>query len=249
MSKTNKKFVDAYGQYVWGYLNGERKPEIIERDDNYISIGKRFSGDLYFSEYPKWSPLDKKGIKHAKGKVLDIGCGAGRHSLYLQGKGFDVTGIDNSPLAIEVCKKRGLKKALVLPIEKIDNLKPNKFDTIVMLGHNFGLFGNLKKAKTLLKKMKTITSEEAIIIANINDPYKTDNPLHLKYQRTNIKKGRMGGQLRIRVRYDNIIGPWFDYLFVSIDEMKKILEGTGWIIDKMIEMKDNPSYTAIIKKI
>ena len=59
----------------------------------------------YFAEFKDWPKIQKQAIKFAKGKVLDIGAGAGRVSLYLQKQGFDVTAIDNSPLAIKVCKK------------------------------------------------------------------------------------------------------------------------------------------------
>ncbi|NQT82293.1 class I SAM-dependent methyltransferase, partial [bacterium] len=79
-------------------------------------------------------------MRLARGKVLDIGCGAGRNSLYLQQKGLDVLGIDLSPLAIMVCQLRGFKKARVMSITEVDS-RLGTFDTIVMYGNNFGLFG------------------------------------------------------------------------------------------------------------
>lgn len=137
---SRKKFVDGYGEQLWSYFKtGEPKSEIIERDDGFISLGK-FGGGLYFSEYKNWAKIEKEAMKYVKGKVLDIGCGAGRHSLYLQGKGFDVTGIDNSPLAVKVTRLRGLKKSKVMSIKEIGQFKPNSFDTVIMMGNNFGLF-------------------------------------------------------------------------------------------------------------
>jgi 2-polyprenyl-3-methyl-5-hydroxy-6-metoxy-1,4-benzoquinol methylase len=90
----------------------------VERDDGYFS-GSR-GAQLYFSEYKDWPPYEKEAMKHAKGRVLDIGCGAGRHALYLQKKGFDVLGIDNSSLAIKTCKLRGLRKAKIMSIAQIN---------------------------------------------------------------------------------------------------------------------------------
>lgn len=81
-------------------------------------------------------------------------------------------------MAIEVCKKRGVKQAKILPIEHIGKFKANSFDTIVMLGNNFGLFGNYKKAKNLLKKFYKITSKDALIIVETVDPYKAEDPIH-----------------------------------------------------------------------
>jgi len=236
---------DAYGQEVLAYLNKENSYEIVERDDGFIDFSS--GAPSYFAELKDWPKTHKKAIKYARGKILDIGAGAGRVALYLQSKCFDVTAIDNSPLAIQVCKKRGVKNAKVISIDKIEKLKPKKFDTIVMFGNNFGLFEGFKKAKILLKKMYKLTSENAIIIAESNDPYKTNNKNHLDYQKFNRKRGRMSGQLKIRVRFKKYIGEWFDYLLVSQKEMKDIVKNTGWKIIKTIN-SDKSSYIAIIGK-
>ena len=185
-------------------------------------------------------------MKFVKGRVLDVGCGEGRHSLYLQEKGFDVLGIDNSPLAIEICKLRGLKKTEVMAIESLD-FKPNLFDTIIMLGNNFALMGNPEKAVMLLKNFSKITSATARIIAGSYDPYKTDEPAHLEYQKENREKGRMSGQIKFRVRFEKVVTDWIDWLTVSKEEMEDLLANAGWKINKLIESKD-PEYVAIIEK-
>jgi len=236
---------DAYGQEIWTYFNRRAGFEIVERDDGYFHVtsGPR----IYFSEFEEWPDHEKKAMEFVKGRVLDIGCGAGRHSLYLQKRGFDVIGIDNSPLAIKVCKLRGLKKAKVMSIDEIGEFPPHSFDTVLMLGNNFGLFGSPKKAKELLEKLYEITTSKALIIAESRDPYKTDNPAHLEYHEFNRKRGRMPGQVRIRVRFEKYVTEWFDYLLVSKDEMKEILEGTGWEIKRFID-SSNAQYIAVIQK-
>ena len=202
---------DAFGHALLAVHNGKEVNEIIERDDGFFDS---MSTGAYFSDYAVWSPIEQKAMQFVKGRVLDIGCGAGRHSLYLQGKGFDVLGIDISPLVIQVCKLRGLQKSKLVPVEDID-FRPNSFDTILMMGNNFGLFGNLEKAKRLLRRFHRMTSKDALIIASSRDPYKTDNPAHLRYHMTNKRKGRMSGQVKIRIRYEKYKGRWFDYLMVS----------------------------------
>jgi len=237
---------DAYGQEMWACYKGREVFEIVERDDGYIDTSTH-GPKIYFSEYEDWYPFEKRAVGFVKGRVLDIGCGAGRHSLYLQKKGFDVVGIDNSPLAINVCKSRGLRNAKIMSIEDID-FKQNSFDTIIMMGNNFGLFGSFKKARRLLKKFHKVTSESALIVAETLDPYKTDNPFHLEYQRINKERGRMSGQVRIRIRFQKYVGRWFDYLLVSKDEMKEILKGTGWKVKEFIDSED-AQYIAIIGKV
>lgn len=236
---------DACGQEIWAFFLGKKSLEVVERDDGliYFTTGPA----AYFAEYEDWPEIQKQAIKYAWGRVLNVGAGAGRVSLYLQKKKLDVVAIDNSPLAIKVCKKRGVKHAIILPIEQIDKFKPNSFDTVVMFGNNFGLFGSFRKAKVLLKKFYKITSPNALIIAEVNDPYKTDDPVHLAYHKLNKRRGRMPGQLRIRIRFKNYIGNWFDYLMVSKSEMKEILKDTGWRVKKFID-SDNFMYSAIIEK-
>ncbi len=236
---------DAYGQEVWAHLNGKESYEVVERDDGFIGLSS--GAHAYFAEFKDWPRHQKQGIKFAKGRVLDVGTGAGRVAFYLQKRGHKVTAIDNSPLAINVCKKRGLKDARVLPIEKIGIFKPNTFDSIVMYGNNFGLFGDPRKAKTLLKEFHRITTPDALIIAESNNPYKTDDPVHLSYHKLNQKRDRMAGQLKIRIRFRNFISDWFDYLLVSKEEMKNIIKGTGWKVRKFID-SEKFMYIAIIEK-
>jgi SAM-dependent methyltransferase len=237
---------DAQGQQLLAhYRSGEATLEIIERDDGYIATGS--TAGLYFSDFAAWPPIEQEGIEHAIGRVLDIGCGAGRHSLHLQRNGLDVTGIDSSPGAIKVCKLRGLKKAKHLPISGIGALRAGSFDTILMLGNNFGLFGGARQAARILKKVHRITSPNALIIASSANPYRIKDPDHLAYHKLNKKRGRMPGQLRLRVRFAKTIGPWFDYLLVSPDEMKNILKGTGWSVNRLL-CSDGPRYVAIIQK-
>jgi len=234
---------DAYGQQIWSFYQKKEGFELVERDDKYINLS--MGAPRYFAPYKDWPEREKKAIKFAKGKVLDIGSGAGRVSLYLQKKGLDVLGIDNSPLAVKVCKKRGVK-ARVLPIEKVDQLDQS-FNTILMFGNGFGLFGSFKKARKLFNKLFKITTSEALIIAESTDPYKTEESCHLNYHKLNKKRGRMPGQLRIRIRFKEYVGDWFDYLLVSKKEMKEILKGTGWRVKEFIDSK-NSIYFAIIEK-
>ena len=236
---------DAAGQVMWAYYHGREVIEIWERDDGFFTAAST-EPKRYFLKYKDWAPHEKRAMKFVKGTVLDIGCGAGRHSLYLQNKGFNVLGIDPSPLAVRVCKLRGVKQAQALSLEDA-TFKPGTFDTILMLGNNFGVFGSFKKTRRLLSKLHQMTSRRALIITETRDPYKTDHPGYLEYYEQNKTKNRMSGQLRGRVRFEKFVSKWFDWLMVSKDEMKEILNGTKWTVQKFID-SDDAQYVAVIKK-
>lgn len=237
---------DAYGRELLDYYNEEEDVrEIIEREDGWIGLSN--GPAQYFLAYEDWPDHQKASISYAHGRVLDVGCGAGRVCLYLQAQGLEVVGIDNSPLALEVCRLRGCKNVSLTPIEKVGP-QLGTFDTIVMFGNNFGLFGSFEKARRLLEKFHKVTRSGAVILAESNNVHKTNNPDHLAYQEWNRQRGRLPGQLHLRVRYRKYASPWFDYLIVSPKEMQKIVEGTGWKVADLFTSEETPMYAARIVK-
>src|SRR2546426_6190891 len=103
MVKTLRENQDAQGHLMDAFFNREDVCEIIQRDDGFIEASPV---STYFREYRQWPRIERDAMSYVRGRVLDIGCGAGRHSLYLQKKRLDVLGVDVSPLALKVSKRR-----------------------------------------------------------------------------------------------------------------------------------------------
>jgi hypothetical protein len=164
----------------------------------------------------------------------------------LQERGHECVGIDISPLAVKVCKERGANDARIMSITQISP-HLGQFDSIVMFGNNFGLMGGRRRAKWLLPKLHRMTTDNARIIAVSGDPYPASEPAHLQYQKLNRRRGRMGGQVRIRIRYKKYVSPWFDYLLASHEEMVDLLADTGWRVKTFID-SGAFYYAAIIEK-
>jgi SAM-dependent methyltransferase len=238
---------DAFGQEMWAFFRGGSASEIVERDDGYIDSAP--SAGSYFAEFAQWPRRQREAISNISypASVLDIGCGAGRVALYLQGRGIRVTAIDSSPLAIKLCKRRGVKNARVLPIEHIDRLRRGAFDSVVMFGNNFGLFGTPSRAQRLLKILHRVTTPAAVILAEATDPYRTKHPDHLRYQARNRSRGRMPGQVRIRIRFQSHATPWFDFLSLSPRELGVTVRGSGWKVAKLMQ-DGTHAYVGVLKK-
>lgn len=241
---------DAYGREVLAFYHGEPVYEIVEREDGLFTCSD--SPQTYFSPYEAWPEYEQQAIQLARGRVLDIGCGAGRVSLFLQEKGLSVLGVDTSPLALEVCRMRGVQNLKECSIDDLTS-GLGSFDTIVMYGNNFGLLRSWNDARQILRQLHELTAPGARILAESNDPTQTRDPLHLAYQNSNRQKGKLPGQLCIRVRYRNYVTSWFEYLIVSKAEMEAILEGTGWQVsqyfDAGLETPQASMYVAILEKI
>jgi hypothetical protein len=124
----------------------------------------------------------------------------------------------------------------LLRFEDVDN-SLGRFGTVVMYGNNCGLFARPAKAKRLLRRLRGLADR---IVATSRDPYGTDDSAHLRYQERNRQRGRLSGQLRLRSRYRDLVGPWFEYLIVSPDEMAELVDGTGWRIHRLV--RDEGSY-------
>jgi hypothetical protein len=161
--------------------------------------------------------------------------------------GGEVVAIDVSPRAVRVCRRRGVKNVSLLPVTQVSS-RLGVVDTIVLFGGNFGLLENPRRARWLLRRFYAVRSPGARILAESRNPYVAAGPVHLKYHRWNRHRGRMPGQLRLRVRCGIACTPWFDWLIVSPTEMRKLVAGTGWRIAGLVPPK-GAAYVAILEKV
>lgn len=123
---------DLFGKALLDYYNGDYSEDIITSTS--ISSEDVLPLPYLFRDFHDMPALEQKALELAYGTVIDVGCGAGNHSLYLQNKGLDVRSIDISEGAIEVCRKRGLANAHVLDIHHVTG----SYDTILMLMNGSG---------------------------------------------------------------------------------------------------------------
>ena len=156
---------DLMGRAIWDYYYQEN-PEDLQTETS-ISELDDLPVSYLFRNYKEMNALEKKALDLSFGKVLDVGAGAGSHSLYLQNKrNLDVAALDISPKSIEICKARGVKNAVCEDFLKFSN---DKFDTILLLMNGTGIFQSLKNLDQYLQKLKNLISENGQILLDSTD--------------------------------------------------------------------------------
>jgi SAM-dependent methyltransferase len=232
---------DAFGHLLTDLAAGRRVSEVVERDDGCI-----FTGDpsYYLAPFRRWWPQERRAMRFVRGRVLDVGCGAGRVSLELQRRGLDVVGIDVSPLAIQLARERGAADARVGTLDTALEAD-ERFDTILLLGNNLGLLSGEQQGRRLLRKLARLSTAKGRVLAGSYDPYDGASALAQRYQARNRDRGRMGGVERLRIRYRQYATPWYDVLFAARDEVRHLAKGSGWTVRQFID--EGAGYVAVLK--
>ncbi|MGW8330255.1 class I SAM-dependent methyltransferase [Streptomyces sp. NPDC055897] len=204
--------------------------EVVERSDGFIGVGDACE---YFAPPEQWPERERKLLTACRGRVLDVGCGAGRHLAHLQGQGHTVLGIDSSPGAVRICQEQGI----AAKTGTSQNLPcgDSAFDTILALGANLGLLGGRDASLATLREWARVAAPGAQILATGRDPYASQGEIHRAYHQANRTAGRMAGQLRIRIRSQALASPYFDYLYASLTELTELLEPSPWTLRHTIE--------------
>jgi SAM-dependent methyltransferase len=237
---------DVFGRALLDWANGGTSPEVLEREDGFTQIGA--GPDVYLSQFKDWPTAERKSIRHIRGRVMDIGCGAGRVALDLQRRGFDVVGLDTSPRALKAATLRGVNQVWTMPIEDLGS-RIETFDSLVLFGNNFGIFESPSRARRILTRLARDTKPDARIFAESTSAYFGGAPaFDRSYYQLNKTRGRSPGQLKVRYHYGPLVGPWFKWLYVSQSEMRSILIGTGWHLQRVLATHLSEPYVAILAK-
>ena len=179
---------------------------------------------VYFRAEDDMPDIEWKALQDCRGKVLDIGAGAGSHALILQQNGFDVTAMDISPLCVQVMKKRGVNNALEADIFSYNK---DSYDTLLLLMNGIGLAGTLKHLKELLLHLKTLLNTGGQILFDSSDVaylYEGDIPNQGYY-----------GELLYQYQYKKTKTDWFNWLYVDEKTLQKIATEAGYKMEVLLE--------------
>ena len=233
-------FADALAQF---YKTGKAELR-IERDDGYHD-----TEDLgwYLTIFRQFPPFEKQALKLARGRVLDAGCAAGRHSLYLQNRGLAVTAIDVSQRMVQLALERGVKDVRVADVCRRLPFRVGEFDTVILFGNNLGLGGTVSRFRRMLRELHRITAPKGRILATTRQPSAT-NPVHRVYQYRNLTLGRAVGQVRVRLVFNDRRGPWFNLLLLAPTDLLQIAAKENWKLTHVISTNLEQGYAAVLEK-
>ena len=195
-----------------------------------------------FRSYEDMPEIERKAIDMAKGRILDVGAGAGCHSLVLQERGMDVTAIDISPLSVETMKEREVKKVIEQDFFTLEG----QYDTILMLMNGIGIVGTLERMPEFFRQLDKILAPEGQLLCDSSDISYVfedeegliDIPNEMDYY----------GEHSFWMQYKNTIGEPFDWLYIDEDTLKEKARRYGYTAEVMAEGEHYDYLARITKK-
>lgn len=212
---------DILGTALLDFHNGNYTEDIV----TYSSLDEEDALPLpyLFRDHDQMPALEQKAITLCQGTVLDIGCGAGNHSLYLQNQGFNVTALDQSAGAITVCKARGI---FDYQLGDILDIELGSFDTLLLLMNGIGIAGELKNIDVFLKRLKSLLNTGGQILLDSSDiiyMFETDEdgghwiPDNILYY----------GEVRFTMTYKNLKSNEFPWLYLDFNTLQRAADFNG----------------------
>ena len=194
-----------------------------------------------FRRYEDMPLIERKALDMAKGKMLDVGAGAGCHSLVLQQRGVDVTAIDISPLSAATMSERGVRNVREQDFFALEG----KYDTILMLMNGIGIVGTLERMPEFFRHLDNILAPGGQVLCDSSDisyVFEDEDGI-IEYPDT------VGyyGELSFRMQYKDTIGEPFDWLYIDADTLKVQAARNGYNAEVVAE-GEHYDYLARITK-
>lgn len=232
-----KPAVDPIGQAVFSYF--------YQHDNVPITVAstmvedEQLPPDYFFRSYSDMPLLERIALKQASGKILDVGAGAGCHSLYLQKQKKIVTALEVSELCCKVMTDQGIQRVVNSDILSFSG---HQFDTILLMMNGIGIAGTIKGLKHYLNHLKTLLNKGGKILLDSSDLiylYEQEDGSFL----VDINAGSYYGEINYALRYKDIVGVPFNWLFADHVILTEIAEQCGFKT-KLIEYGPHYDYLA-----
>jgi len=226
---------DIFGIAIRSFYEDNDKTPITvhspDFDDDIIPV------EYLFREFEEMPVVEQTALKNCHGKVLDVGCGAGSHALYLQkDPELEVFALDTSSGSIEIARKRGVKNTLN---QDFFNLNGEKFDTILMLMNGSGIIGKLENMKNFFMHSKSLLNEGGKIIMDSSD-------LIYLFEDEIEDNEKYYGEFEFSLSYNHLKSGSFDWLYIDPALLTQHANSNGFNC-KILKLGKNYDYLAMLE--
>jgi SAM-dependent methyltransferase len=209
-----------HGFALRDFFQGDALARVIVRDET--GEEETVPVQVFFREPASFSALEEAALDLCRGRVLDVGAGAGCHSLVLQQRGLSVCAIDIAPEAVDVMRVRGVKDA---HCSDLFAFQAEPFDTLLMLMNGVGIVGTLAGFRCFLRKVPRLLQPGGQILLDSYDPGWSEGS---DAAVTAAGPGEYVGEMRFQLEYQGTRGPFYDWLFVDLPTLRAHAETEGW---------------------
>ena len=231
---------DPMGQAIYDYWKTGRAGKIRVFSPMYDE--DEMPVETLFRGYDQMPAIEKRAVDMAKGRTLDVGAGAGCHSLVLQERGIDVTAIDISPLSAETMRGRGIRKVLEQDFYTLED----QYDTILLLMNGAGIAGTVERLPVLFGQLDRILAPGGQVLCDSSDLcyiYEDEDGV---IDLTDVEG--YYGELTYQLRYEDIVGEPFPWVYVDAETLREKAEENGFGMEVVMQ-GDHYDYLARLTRV
>jgi SAM-dependent methyltransferase len=236
---------DPFADALESYQRKGRGSYRYTREDGWSELEDVW---WYFTRYRDFPAIEKQALRFARGRVLDVGCGAGRHSLNLQRKGMEVTAFDVSPRVATISRGRGVCEVCAASACGDLPFASAQFDTVLLLGNNLGVCGDIRTTVRLLHELGRVTSASGRVLATSRAPMmRTEKDL--AYWNKQLSGGQPFGVVRFRLTYRGRHPRWVQIFLIAPTELLPMADECGWAVKHLFgDSMGQDGFAAVLEK-
>jgi SAM-dependent methyltransferase len=228
---------EPHGQAILSYWKGNKEAKIgILMDDGEQVL---MPASIYFRNQEDSPELEKIALELCEGRTLDVGAGAGAHSLLLEELGLEVTALDIDPNGVSIMKERGLSDVVCSDFLSFNS--DIEYETLLFLMNGIGVAGNLEGLVNFLNHANSLVSKDGQIILDSSD-LRISNP-------DLSNDGNYFGEVNYKMSFEAVVGKKYQWLYIDPETLEQIANKCGWKSEVIYEVEDGSYLAQLSKKI
>lgn len=193
----------------------------------------------YFTLEGRLAELDGLALDRCRGRVLDVGAGAGRHALALEARGLEVVAIDVSPIAVSLCRMRGVRGARVGDVMRLDSADAfGRFDTLLFGMQTIGVAGGVETLGRLLERLKCLLAPGAELLVDSSE-------LREAWDGDAADSTPNRGEIVLSTRYRGWRGEPFPWLYLAEPDLRGVAERAGFEMETLARVEGGEFLAAL----